>query len=62
MQGRPSIFAVQGMDIMQEQDLEKIRNIIARKAERFRSRMGDVTLAGIEGGTVKIAPSGYCWR
>ena len=46
----------------EEQDIEKIKEIIARKAERFRSRMGDVSLAGIEGGTVKIAPTGYCWR
>lgn len=41
---------------------EGIREIIARKAERYRSRMGDVTLAGIEDGTVKIAPTGFCWR
>ncbi len=47
---------------MQDQDIDKIRTIIANKAERFKSRMGDVTLAGIEGGTVKIAPSGFCWR
>ncbi len=47
---------------MHEQDIEQIRTIIAAKAERFRSRMGDVSFAGVEGGTVKIAPSGYCWR
>ncbi len=47
---------------MEEKDIDKIRTIIAAKAERFRSRMGDVTLTGIEGGTVKIAPSGFCWR
>jgi len=45
-----------------DQDIEQIRAIIAAKAERFRSRMGDVTLAGVEGGTVKIAPTGFCWR
>jgi hypothetical protein len=45
-----------------DQDIEKIREIIAKKAERFRSRMGNVTLAGVEGGTVKIAPEGFCWR
>jgi hypothetical protein len=45
-----------------ERDIERIRKIIARKAERFRSRMGDVNLAGVEGGTIKIAPTGYCWR
>ena len=47
---------------MQEQDIEKIKIIIAAKAERFRSRVGDVTLAGVDGGTVKIAPTGFCWR
>jgi len=45
-----------------EQDIEKIRAIIEQRAERFRSRSGDVAFAGIEGGTVKIAPSGFCWR
>lgn len=43
-------------------DIEKIRKIIEKKAERFRSRMGDVVLAGVEDGTVKIAPTGFCWR
>ncbi len=47
---------------MQDQDIEQIKAIIAKKAERFRSRTGDVTLAGIEGGTVKIVPAGFCWR
>ncbi len=47
---------------MNEKDIDKIRTIIENRAERFKSRMGDVTLAGIEGGTVKIAPSGFCWR
>ncbi len=51
-----------GAGKMQDQDIEKIRAIIEKKAERFRSRMGDVALAGIEGGTVKISPTGYCWR
>ena len=45
-----------------DQDIEKIKAIIAGKAERFRSRMGDVAFAGVEGGTVRIAPSGFCWR
>jgi hypothetical protein len=47
---------------MHEHDIERIKEHIARKAERFRSRMGDVTFAGIEEGTVKISPSGFCWR
>jgi hypothetical protein len=45
-----------------DQDIEQIKTIIANKAERFRSRMGDVTLAGVEGGIVKISPTGFCWR
>ncbi len=45
-----------------DQDIERIRGIIAEKAERFHSRAGDVTLAGIEDGTVSIAPTGFCWR
>ena len=45
-----------------EQDIEKIREIIVRKGERFKARMGDVVLAGVEGRTVRIAPTGYCWR
>jgi hypothetical protein len=47
---------------MTDYEIDKIKTIIAHKAERFRSRMGDVTFAGVEGGTVKIAPSGFCWR
>jgi hypothetical protein len=49
-----------GRDI--QQDIEQIRELIQNKAQRYRSRMGDVTLAGVEGGTVKIAPTGFCWR
>jgi len=45
-----------------QQDVEQIKAIIAKKAERFKSRTGDVIFAGVEGGTVKIAPSGFCWR
>ena len=45
-----------------QQDIDTIKAIIAKKAERFRSRTGDVIFAGVEGGTVKIAPTGVCWR
>ncbi len=45
-----------------EQDIEKIKAIIDEKGSRFRSRMGDVVFAGVDGGTVKIAPTGFCWR
>jgi hypothetical protein len=49
-----------GRDI--QRDIERIREIIRNKAQRYQSRMGDVTFAGVEGGTVKIAPAGFCWR
>jgi hypothetical protein len=45
-----------------QQDIETIKAIIAKKAERFKSRTGDVIFAGVEDGTVKIAPTGFCWR
>jgi hypothetical protein len=47
---------------MHDQDIDKIKAIIAEKSKRYRSKMGDVTLAGIDGCTVKIAPTGFCWR
>jgi hypothetical protein len=47
---------------LKQADIEQIEAIIANKAERFKSKAGDVTFAGIEGGTVKIAPVGFCWR
>lgn len=49
-------------DAKMQEDIDKIKAIINGKAERFRPRMGDVTFAGVDGGTVKIAPAGYCWR
>jgi len=48
--------------IVDQQDIEQINTIIANKAERFKSRTGDVIFAGVEGGTVKITPTGFCWR
>ena len=45
-----------------EQDIEKIKAIIAEKSKRYQSRMGEVAFAGVDGGAVKIAPSGFCWR
>jgi hypothetical protein len=47
---------------LDQADINKIKSIIANKAERFKSRTGDVIFAGVEGGTVKIAPTGFCWR
>lgn len=47
---------------MERTDIDTIKAIIANKAERFKSRTGDVIFAGVEGGTVRIAPTGFCWR
>ena len=52
-----------GMDGTNNQkDIDTIKAIIANKAERYTSRAGDVIFAGVEGGTVKISPTGFCWR
>jgi len=48
--------------IVKQQDIERIKAIIAKKSERFKAQAGDVIFAGVEGGSVKIAPSGFCWR
>ncbi len=45
-----------------EQDVERIKSIIAATAARYLVKGGDVRLASIEEGTVKISPSGFCWR
>ncbi len=45
-----------------EEDIEKIKAIIEETSQRYRNRDGALHFAGVEGGTVKIAPSGYCWR
>lgn len=45
-----------------ERDIEKIKIIIEEKNQRFQNRGGEVRFAGTEGGTVKIAPAGFCWR
>jgi hypothetical protein len=45
-----------------EQDIEQIKALIAEKNKRFTNRGGEVTFAGIDGGTVRIAPEGFCWR
>lgn len=50
------------MEVMLEQDIEKIKVIIEERNQRFASKGGNVQLAGVEGGMVKIAPSGFCWR
>lgn len=45
-----------------DQDIVRIHEIIEERNRRYASRGGSVTLAGIDGGTVKIAPAGFCWR
>jgi len=46
----------------QAQDIEQIEAIIASLSQRYVAKGGDVQLVGIEGGTVKIAPAGFCWQ
>jgi hypothetical protein len=46
----------------QAQDIEQIGAIIASLSQRYLVKGGGVQFAGIEGGTVKIAPAGFCWR
>jgi len=45
-----------------ENDIEKIRGMINELATQYRGKGGDIRFAGVEGGIVKIAPSGFCWR
>ena len=45
-----------------DQDIEKIKAIIAEKSGKYTAKGGEVAFAGVESGTVKIAPSGFCWR
>lgn len=47
---------------MQEQDIEQIKTIIETMSRRYEGKGGDVRYAGVDGGTVKIAPAGFCWR
>jgi len=49
-----------GLD--KHQDIEQIKTMIEEQNQRYVSRGGSVVLAGVEGGTVKIAPAGFCWR
>lgn len=45
-----------------DKDVEKIKTIIEERNKRFASKGGSVQLAGVDGGTVRIAPAGFCWR
>jgi hypothetical protein len=45
-----------------ESDIERIKGIIETVSVRYQGKGGDVTFAGIEGGTIRISPEGFCWR
>lgn len=47
---------------MQDQDIDKIKMLIEERNARYAVKGGSVSLAGVDGGTVKIAPAGFCWR
>jgi len=49
-------------DTERQQDIEQIKTIIAEKNQRYQTRGGVVRFAGAEGGTIKIAPEGFCWQ
>ncbi len=43
-------------------DIVRIREIIEAASLRYQAKDGAVTFAGVENGTVKVAPAGFCWR
>jgi len=45
-----------------QSDIEKIKSLIEERNARYAVKGGSVSLADIEGGTVKIVPAGFCWR
>jgi hypothetical protein len=45
-----------------DQEIEQIKTIVAEMSRQYRAKDGEVTFAGVDGGTVKIAPAGFCWR
>lgn len=45
-----------------ESDIERIKMIVSEMSRRCRTKDGEVKVAGVDGGTVKIAPAGFCWR
>jgi hypothetical protein len=45
-----------------DQDVAHIREIVEDLSLRYQAKGGAVTFAGIDGGTVKVAPAGFCWR
>ncbi len=45
-----------------DRDIERIKGIVEEMNRRYQAKDGAVAFAGIDGGTVKIAPAGFCWR
>jgi len=45
-----------------DQNIEQIKTIVAEIGQRYLGKGGNVQFAGVEGGTVRIAPTGFCWR
>ena len=45
-----------------ENDIEQIKAIVGILSQRYQGRGGDIRFAGVDGGIVKIAPTGFCWR
>jgi len=45
-----------------ENDIERIKEIIEDLNRRYQAKDGSVTFAGTEGGTIRVAPAGFCWR
>jgi hypothetical protein len=45
-----------------DQDIARIKEIVEDLSRRYQAKDGAITFAGIDGGTVKVAPAGFCWR
>jgi len=45
-----------------QREIDRIKAMLEEQNHRYASRGGSVVLHGIEGGTVKIAPAGFCWK
>ncbi|HXY55050.1 MAG TPA: hypothetical protein VEM40_10325 [Nitrospirota bacterium] len=45
-----------------ENDIEQIKAMVGILSRQYQGRGGDIQFAGVDGGTVKIAPTGFCWR
>jgi Fe-S cluster biogenesis protein NfuA len=45
-----------------EKDIDKIKRIIDEMRPRYRSSGGDIEFVDIKDNTVRIRPTGYCYR